>query len=695
MKIKTKIFISFAFITLITLFLYSFFALNSVTKRLKLFEEEKLKEISITAEKVFYNYLSDINRKATFIAELEEIKNRAGNKEKLNEVLGFKGFIFTGINIKILDQNKKIITEYLNSSETIINNKNIDKIEIIKNTDIYKRISGIIKIKSKLLMISLSPIISNEGFEVTGFILLERILNDEFLDFFKDYVKANYAIYMKNQIISKTSFLKEIKAFNPNKTNKKFLKIKLDKNNYFVTNFLIKDYKNKDIAYFMIFVNTKNLDTIKNQALKSLILTTLILIILILIISFFFGSKISSPILKLHKAAAELSKGNYDINLKINSKDEIGDLVRILSHTAESLKKQKEEILNLKEFFEGVTKLSPTAIIIIDDKENILYINDSAKNLFNFNNIDNKSFFDLSISLKNIKQDYYNALINNKSKVLNNFPLQIKNEQKLTYINIYRVPYQNSYSVVLHIQDLTEKVKLESMILHYQKLGRIGEMMSKFSHDFNNLMTGMQGYVNNIKIKLATNEDLEKPVSMLEKILTRAKSLGENFLNLTKKESFELKDINIKSLITNLIEILEKSILKGIEIEFLSKNEELIIHANEDKLSFALLNIIINARDAIIQSNKPKKIINIKLNKIYTQKDGIEYAKIEIKDNGIGIDKKHLDKIFDPYFTTKGKKGTGVGLSTVKDIIEELQGYIEIETEKESGTNFIIYIPIN
>ena len=695
MKIKTKLFISFAFITLITLLLYFYFAFNSVTKRLKLFEEERLKEISITAEKVFYNYLSDINRKATFIADLDEIRNRAGDKERLNEVLGFKGFIFTGINIKILNRDKKIITEYLNSSETIINNKNINKIELINSTNIYKRINGIIKIKSKLLMISLSPIISNEGFEVTGFILLERVLNDEFLDFFKDYVKANYAIYMGDKIISKTSVFQEINTFNPKEINKKFTKIKLNNNNYFVTNFLIKDYKNVDIAYFIIFLNAKNIDAIKNQALKSLILTTLILIIFILIMSFIIGSKISSPILKLHKAAAELSKGNYDIDIRINLKDEIGDLVRILSHTAESLKKQKAEILNLKEFFEGVTKLSPTSIIIIDDKENILYINDSAKNLFNINNVHDISFFDLSTSLKNIKQDFYNALINNKSKVLDNFPIVINNEQKLTHINIYRVPYEKSFSVVLHIQDLTEKVKLESMILHYQKLGRIGEMMSKFSHDFNNLMTGMQGYVNNIKIKSATNENLEKPISMLEKILNRAKSLGKNFLNLTKKESFELKDIDIKSLIINLIEILEKSILKGIEIKFSSKNEELIIHANEDKLSFALLNIIINARDAIMQANKSEKTINIKLNKIYIQKDGIEYARIEIMDNGIGIDKKHLDKIFDPYFTTKGKKGTGVGLSTVKDIIEEFQGYIEIDTEKEIGTNFIIYLPVN
>ena len=114
---------------------------------------------------------------------------------------------------------------------------------------------------------------------------------------------------------------------------------------------------------------------------------------------------------------------------------------------------------------------------------------------------------------------------------------------------------------------------------------------------------------------------------------------------------------------------------------------------NKEKFLLALFNVLINAKDAIWAAQREKGLIRIAVDRIFISKEDKNYIRTKISDNGTGIEEKIISKIFEPYFTTKGEKGTGLGLTTVKEIIEESAGWIEIDVEKGAGTTFTIFLP--
>ena len=114
---------------------------------------------------------------------------------------------------------------------------------------------------------------------------------------------------------------------------------------------------------------------------------------------------------------------------------------------------------------------------------------------------------------------------------------------------------------------------------------------------------------------------------------------------------------------------------------------------NKEKFLLAMFNILINAKDAILAAQREKGTIRISVDRIFISHAAKNFIRIKVADNGTGIDEKIIGKIFEPYFTTKGEKGTGLGLTTVKEIIEENSGWIEIDVEKGSGTTFNLFLP--
>ena len=114
---------------------------------------------------------------------------------------------------------------------------------------------------------------------------------------------------------------------------------------------------------------------------------------------------------------------------------------------------------------------------------------------------------------------------------------------------------------------------------------------------------------------------------------------------------------------------------------------------NKEKFLLALFNILINAKDAILSAQREKGTICIDVDRIFISHAAKNFIRIKIADNGAGIEEKNISKIFEPYFTTKGEKGTGLGLTTVKEIIEENSGWIEIDVNKGRGTTFNLFLP--
>lgn len=230
--------------------------------------------------------------------------------------------------------------------------------------------------------------------------------------------------------------------------------------------------------------------------------------------------------------------------------------------------------------------------------------------------------------------------------------------------------------------------------LHNQRLMSLGVLAGGVAHDFNNILTGMMGHIAYIKRMLEKNEgdnhDLLDSVSSIENAITKASGLTKQILNFSRlKLNDEKKVLNLTKVFEDTIFLLRASIPPIFEIETkLDKN--IYVEAIEASLSQILINLVVNARDAL-KLCKDKENLKIKIS---LEKSDDKYCKFSVTDNGPGIPKEIREKILLPYFTTKGDNGTGLGLYTVCEIIKKLNGKLEIRSKEGVGTSFSILLPL-
>lgn len=245
--------------------------------------------------------------------------------------------------------------------------------------------------------------------------------------------------------------------------------------------------------------------------------------------------------------------------------------------------------------------------------------------------------------------------------------------------------------------------------LHNQRLMSLGVLAGGVAHDFNNILTGMMGHI--AFIKRIVDKDEKKNSALLESVLsiedaiTKASGLTKQILNFSRlKLNDEKKVLDLEKVFKDTIILLRASIPPIFEIETkLEKN--IYVEAVEASISQILINLVVNARDALklckdkqdkdnqSKGTQGKNKDTLKI-KIVLEKTEDNFCKFSVTDNGIGMSKEVKEKILLPYFTTKGDKGTGLGLYTVCEIIKSLEGKLSIVSKEGVGTSFRIKLPL-
>jgi two-component system cell cycle sensor histidine kinase/response regulator CckA len=253
--------------------------------------------------------------------------------------------------------------------------------------------------------------------------------------------------------------------------------------------------------------------------------------------------------------------------------------------------------------------------------------------------------------------------------------------------------------------ELTEHRKVEEQLRQGQKMEAIGQLAGGIAHDFNNILTAINGYAELAILKMEPKNPLFKEITGILKAGKKAGTLVRQLLAFGRKQLIELKTLNINTLIRDLDKMLRRLIGEDIKVEMRLQKNIGIIKADPGQIEQILVNLVVNARDAINQKTElasAKKII-IETADRYLDEDFIsrhpgsssgEHVCISISDTGVGIDPAIKDKIFEPFFTTKDKiKGTGLGLSTVYGIVKQNNGSIYVYSEPGNGTTLKIYWP--
>jgi PAS domain S-box-containing protein len=265
------------------------------------------------------------------------------------------------------------------------------------------------------------------------------------------------------------------------------------------------------------------------------------------------------------------------------------------------------------------------------------------------------------------------------------------------------MPFKGSDGSIIGIvedfRDITERQNLEAQIRQAQKMESIGTMAGGIAHDFNNLLGGMLGYLSIMKTHLYPADRIYRYVELIEKAGERAANLTNQLLAFSRKGKYEIAPVNINESIRNVLNILERTTNKNIEISCSMGDNIPRIEGDPTQIEQTIMNICVNAADAMPNGGKLQiETELVHLDKTFSAThpgaNPGNYIHITISDTGQGMDKETLSKIFEPFFTTKEKdKGTGLGMSMVYGIVKNHGGYINVYSEAGKGTIFNIYFP--
>lgn len=247
--------------------------------------------------------------------------------------------------------------------------------------------------------------------------------------------------------------------------------------------------------------------------------------------------------------------------------------------------------------------------------------------------------------------------------------------------------------------DVSERSLLERQLRQAQKMETIGQLAAGVAHDFNNILTVIQGHAGLMQHKLPPEDLQHKSLQEITNAAARATTLIRQLLMFSRKQVMQFRHLDINHTLRNALNMLQRLVGEHVQIEFHAQEPLPAIHADSSMLEQIAMNLAVNARDAM--PNGGRLSINASLQAIHRASTPLDpepregnYICLTFTDSGVGMDTQVLSRIFEPFFTTKGVgKGTGLGLSTVFGIVRQHQGWLEVESKPNKGTTFRAYFP--
>ncbi len=263
----------------------------------------------------------------------------------------------------------------------------------------------------------------------------------------------------------------------------------------------------------------------------------------------------------------------------------------------------------------------------------------------------------------------------------------------------------DAYVATAIVRDITERKRLEDQLRQAQKMEAIGTLAGGIAHDFNNLLTVINGHAELALLKASQDQALRKHIEQIRQAGERGARLISQLLAFSRKQVYEPKVIDVNKVLADLAKMLRRLITEDIHLEMILAEDLPTIMADPTQIEQILINLVVNARDAIYERDDPgaEKKITIETSYVFLDESYVArhpgsqvglHVLIAVSDTGIGMDEETQKRIFEPFFTTKGMgRGTGLGLATVYGIVKQNNGSIYVYSEPGRGMTFKIYWP--
>ncbi|MBA2588905.1 MAG: response regulator [Alphaproteobacteria bacterium] len=251
---------------------------------------------------------------------------------------------------------------------------------------------------------------------------------------------------------------------------------------------------------------------------------------------------------------------------------------------------------------------------------------------------------------------------------------------------------------ILYLVDVSEQKALETKFAQSQKMQAVGQLAGGVAHDFNNLLTVIIGNCEFLLMRHQAGDPSFKEINEVHQNALRAAALVSQLLAFSRKQTMQPKVLALGDVVGELAQMLRRLVGEGITLNVEREPDLWAVHADEAQLGNAIINLVVNARDAMpsggtVTIRTSNQSVNARALGTAVMPAG-DYVRIEVTDTGTGMSKEIQSKIFDPFFTTKPVgQGTGLGLATVYGIVKQSGGFIDVESELGRGTAFNIYLP--
>jgi signal transduction histidine kinase/ActR/RegA family two-component response regulator/HAMP domain-containing protein len=433
--------------------------------------------------------------------------------------------------------------------------------------------------------------------------------------------------------------------------------------------------------------------------------------VLIAILSaYVLAQTLTRPLAQMTAAVAGFAE-DAPLDVPLTAGGEIGVLARAFKKMAREVRAKNAAIRRNTEVFESIMAEMAEAVLLIDLQGNVVYKNSAANAMLRapagltgpaWEQAFETFYLDGVTPLPPEKWPSRRCL---RGELVGEYELlfRFRGTDKLRHLvgsaRLIHDATGTQTGAVIVFRDVTEAKETERQLRQSQKLDAIGQLTGGVAHDFNNLLTVITGTAEILVDGLADRPDLLTIARMIDQAADRGAELTRHLLAFARKQPLEPRNVDVNALVLETAQLLRPTLGQQIEIESMLEENTAPAHIDPSQLSTALLNLAVNARDAMPDGGKlTLETGNVVLDEAYAQSNADvqpgNYVMIAVSDTGTGIPAKARDKVFEPFFTTKAiGKGTGLGLSMVYGFVKQSDGHIKIYSEEGHGTTIKLYLP--
>lgn len=260
-------------------------------------------------------------------------------------------------------------------------------------------------------------------------------------------------------------------------------------------------------------------------------------------------------------------------------------------------------------------------------------------------------------------------------------------------------PVLASRVVHCYVEDITDRLNLEGQLLQSQKMESVGQLAAGVAHDFNNMLTIIQGHAGLVMARPNLPTELFDSAQAVYFASERAAGLTRQLLMFSRKNVMQRKQLDLRNVVNNMIKLLMRSLGELVTLDFKPPVEVPVVFGDAGMLEQVIMNLAVNARDAMPRGGTLTINVNpVAITDAYVQihpaaRPG-PFVCLRVSDTGIGMEDAVINHIFEPFFTTKEiGKGTGLGLATVYGIVKQHDGWLEVSSEVGKGSTFNVFLP--